>query len=212
MSNIINWVNNRGLLDGDYLGNLCRNNHEYKNTGKSVRCKPTDRKNGKCVCCKKIQSDKHYLENKNYYKNKATNWNQTLEGRIYNREASSRQKFKDNFNYVEKILHKNIIARVNRFDNKCAYCGINLEILDKRQQNSLEIDHVVPKKNNGSHCLANIVPSCHSCNQNKKNKNMIEWYKNQPFYSKTILNKIQNVLNETSYPSNQLKLLHDWQI
>ena len=39
MSNIINWINNRGLLDGDYLGNLCRNNHEYKNTGKFISLK-----------------------------------------------------------------------------------------------------------------------------------------------------------------------------
>ena len=41
---------------------------------------------------------------------------------------------------------------------------------------------------------------------------MIEWYKNQPFYSKARLNKIQNVLDETPYPSNQLELLHNWQL
>jgi len=212
MSEIINWLNNREFLDGDYLGNLCHKNHQYRNTGKSVRCKPTDRKNGKCVCCRKIQSDKHYLKNKNYYKNKATNWNQTLEGRIYSREVSRRQKFKDSLNHVEKIFHKNIIARVNTFDNKCAYCGIDLEILDRNHQNSLEIDHVIPKKNNGSHCLANIVPSCRSCNQDKRSKNMIEWYKDQPFFSKDRLNKIKDVLAQTPYPPKQQELLHDWQL
>ena len=87
--------------------------------------------------------------------------------------------FKDSLNHAEKIFHKNIIARVNTFNNKCAYCGIDLEILDRSHQNSLEIDHVIPKKNNGSHCLANIVPSCRSCNQDKRSKNMIEWLLNE---------------------------------
>ena len=51
MSEIINWINSRGLKGEDYLGDLCKKNHEYLDTGKSVRCKPTDRPNGKCVCC-----------------------------------------------------------------------------------------------------------------------------------------------------------------
>ena len=71
MSEIINWINIRGLKDKEYLGNLCKKNHEYLDTGKSVRCKPTDRPNGKCVCCRKESRDKSYRNNlqtkRNYY-------------------------------------------------------------------------------------------------------------------------------------------------
>ena len=51
MSEILNWINTRGLKGEEYLGDLCKKNHGYLDTGKSVRCKPTDRPNGKCVCC-----------------------------------------------------------------------------------------------------------------------------------------------------------------
>ena len=60
MTDIKKWIDERGLHKGDYLGDLCRNNHEYLDTGKSIRQKPTNRKNGRCVCCRKIHSDNGY--------------------------------------------------------------------------------------------------------------------------------------------------------
>ena len=71
MSKIINWLNNREFIDGDYLGNLCHKDHQYRNTGKSVRCKPTDRKNGKCVCNHPVHSSiksYHPLKNEDHHK------------------------------------------------------------------------------------------------------------------------------------------------
>ena len=38
MSDIKQWIDNRGLKGEEYLGDLCRNNHEYLDTGKSIRC------------------------------------------------------------------------------------------------------------------------------------------------------------------------------
>ena len=78
MTDIKQWIDERGLYEGDYLGDLCKSNHKYLNTGKSIRAKPTNRKNGRCVCCKKVQSDKHYTENKEYYISKAIKRSQTL--------------------------------------------------------------------------------------------------------------------------------------
>ena len=46
-----------------------KKNHEYLDTGKSVRCKPTDRPNGKCVCCRKESRDKSYRNNLQTKKN-----------------------------------------------------------------------------------------------------------------------------------------------
>ena len=192
MTDIKQWIDERGLYEGDYLGDLCKSNHEYLNTGKSIRAKPTNRKNGRCVCCKKVQSDKHYINNKEYYISKATKRNQTFEGSIANREQRSRQKFRDNNNFVEKINYKNIINKINVFNNKCAYCGVDLDFFDIKQKNWLEIDHIVSKKNNGTHTLKNIIPSCRSCNQSKKNMDMKEWFEKQTFFSEIKLTKIQN--------------------
>jgi len=192
MTDIKQWIDERGLDEEDYLGDLCKSNHEYLNTGKSIRAKPTNRKNGRCVCCKKVQSDKHYINNKEYYISKATKRNQTFEGSIANREQRSRQKFRDNNNFVEKINYKNIINKINVFNNKCAYCGVDLDFFDIKQKNWLEIDHIVSKKNNGTHTLKNIIPSCRSCNQSKKNMDMKEWFEKQTFFSEIKLTKIQN--------------------
>ena len=51
MNDLKQWIDNRGVKGEEYLGNLCKEKHEYLDTAKSVRCKPTDRPNGKCVCC-----------------------------------------------------------------------------------------------------------------------------------------------------------------
>ena len=74
MTDLKEWINNRGLKSEEYLGDLCRKDHEYLNTGKSVRCKPTDRPNGKCVCCRKIHSDNYYKKNPEVVKAKSTIW------------------------------------------------------------------------------------------------------------------------------------------
>ena len=78
MTDIKKWIDERGLHKGDYLGDLCRNNHKYLDTGKSIRCQRTvrkgsksgkEQKNGKCVCCVKVQKDNHYLTHKEEKKN-----------------------------------------------------------------------------------------------------------------------------------------------
>ena len=90
MSEIINWINSRGLKGEDYLGDLCKKNHEYLDTGKSVRCKPTDRPNGKCVCCSKESRDKSYRNNsqtkKDYYEKQALLRNISLKKIVYSKK------------------------------------------------------------------------------------------------------------------------------
>jgi len=86
MTDIKQWIDERGLNEGDYLGDLCKSNHEYLNTGKSIRAKPTNRKNGRCVCCKKVQSDKHYAGHKEQYFEKASKWQNE------NREKASKSR------------------------------------------------------------------------------------------------------------------------
>ena len=74
MTDVKKWIDERGLHKGDYLGDLCRNNHEYLDTGKSIRQKPTNRKNGRCVCCRKIHSDNGYKKNPEIVKARSVIW------------------------------------------------------------------------------------------------------------------------------------------
>ena len=70
------------------------------------------------------------------------------------------------------------LAACEAFDLRCAYCGSTCK---------LTMDHVVPVSNGGVTEADNIVPACQSCNSSKQNKDIIEWYTAQPFYSKSRL-------------------------
>tara|TARA_R100001463_G_scaffold10616_1_gene30685 strand:+ start:664 stop:1599 length:936 start_codon:yes stop_codon:yes gene_type:complete len=121
MTDIKKWIDERGFQKGDYLGDLCRNNHEYLDTGKSIRGKRTvrkgsksgkEQKNGKCICCTKVGSDKHYLshkeEKKNYHKK--------------NREDISRKnKERHRLNMLDPVYRENIIEykRKRRREQGC---------------------------------------------------------------------------------------------
>ena len=52
------------------------------------------------------------------------------------------------------------------YDNKCAYCGLPLGIIEKNQ---FEVDHFMPKeiKNENTNSIYNLVLSCYNCNRKK---------------------------------------------
>ena len=50
---------------------------------------------------------------------------------------------------------------------KCVYCGIVLA-LKPGSPNSYQADHVLPVTLGGGDDIANLVPSCHTCNQKKR--------------------------------------------
>ena len=70
------------------------------------------------------------------------------------------------------------------FDWKCAYSGETLN--DKIRS----IDHIVPLNSNGDNMIWNCVPMTRSLNSSKQDKDMLEWYRGQSFYSEARLEKI----------------------
>ncbi len=85
------------------------------------------------------------------------------------------------------------------FGNKCAYCGTN----DKMTK-----DHIVPFTQHGELKISNIVPACQKCNSSKKDNDMVEWFKNQPFFSKDRLSRIceyEQVINDIVEPLSDTK-------
>ena len=84
------------------------------------------------------------------------------------------------------ITKKQLLNRCALFNDCCAYCG-------KFAGMDIELEHVIPRSKDGPHCLSNIIPACHSCNQSKRAKDMTKWYKQQSFYSYQSLKKIKEV-------------------
>ena len=51
-------------------------------------------------------------------------------------------------------------------------------------------EHVVPISKKGLNETQNVIPACISCNSSKKDKDMLEWYKETKFFSEARLAKI----------------------
>ncbi len=59
----------------------------------------------------------------------------------------------------------------------CAYCG--------KWSEKLTLDHVVPKSKGGPHFAKfNLVPACLACNAKKSNLALINWWRQQEFWTK----------------------------
>lgn len=80
----------------------------------------------------------------------------------------------------------------------CAYCGLPItEHYNMRKGISKLFDlHKEHVDDDGLNDLSNCVPSCVSCNSQKWNFDMEEWYQQQDFFSNDRLNKIYKWINE----------------
>jgi 5-methylcytosine-specific restriction endonuclease McrA len=130
-------------------------------------------------------------------------YNTLITYRLMMKEKRQRSKFMEANLYVEKITCKQFMARCAAFNFCCAYCN-------KPTEMETELEHVISRSKGGSHCLANIVPACRSCNRSKYNYEMESWYKKQIFYKKERLDKIKNLLKQTPYPVKQQSLFPEW--
>lgn len=68
-------------------------------------------------------------------------------------------------------LHRQEVYKRDGY--QCVYCGGQPE----------HLDHVIPKSKGGIDHPINLVTSCARCNLSKGNKNAVEWYKDQEFFS-----------------------------
>jgi len=79
-----------------------------------------------------------------------------------------------------EVIHHRVgpepTALFYRDHGKCAYCGTELTLQEKKP-NSLTIDHVIPQSKGGPHTWNNIVASCSTCNHAKSNHQPIGQWK-----------------------------------
>ena len=157
---------------------------------------------------------KYYENNKDYYKERYENNREYyLElNKKWAKDNESYKEYKRNYakeyrkNNPDKVFnqHKNRISKqenqgdgitkeqwlemMNFFDWKCAYSGIVFSSSNNKRDRSL--DHIVALDNGGEHEIWNLVPCYLNYNSSKREKNMLEWYLKQPFFSIERLTKI----------------------
>jgi 5-methylcytosine-specific restriction endonuclease McrA/endogenous inhibitor of DNA gyrase (YacG/DUF329 family) len=56
-----------------------------------------------------------------------------------------------------------------KFDGCCAYCGMATPL------DEIQAEHVIALSNGGSNSTTNLLPSCGSCNANKRDLTLTEW-------------------------------------
>ena len=57
----------------------------------------------------------------------------------------------------------------NKYEGKCAYCGIKLS------NATFTIDHIIAKSKGGRNQISNYNPSCGSCNSSKATFHLEDW-------------------------------------
>lgn len=121
------------------------------------------------------------------------------------RQTSTRENSRYRGNAIgnaQNLLVRNILSNLGEesfgqedwgktktyFDNKCAYCGADGELV---------IEHVIPinKESLGEHRLGNLIPSCKSCNAKKSHKNYREFLKGQ----QSRIEKIEGYMESRNY-------------
>ena len=148
--------------------------------------KDKDNKNGlgsECKKCKAKIDNKYYENNKEELKEKCKKYNQENPHVKINSHNKRRQKIENQGEGITKEQWKEMFEF---FNWRCAYSGEYIgSDSDKRT-----IDHIIPLSKGGEHEIWNCVPMYGNYNYSKKTKDMLEWYKQQEFYSEERLNKI----------------------
>ena len=168
-------------------------NEEKPNTNEyfAFSNKPKGLLKSSCKMC-----DKEY-----YKKNRDKIINQYKEYYRNNKEAVSMYKkeyYKDNKDKMVFYANKRRCIEIGNggnytkeqwketleyFDYKCAYTGECIK-------DNLNIEHIIPVSKGGTNYIWNLVPSTPQANISKKDRDIEEWYRKQPYFSEERLDKI----------------------
>lgn len=148
-----------------------------------------------------LKQQKEYYENnkekiKEYYKG----WYENNKEHIleYQKEyKKNNPQVKINSHNKRRILTENQgngftkeqwLEMMEFFNWRCAYSG---EVLGENRS----VDHIIPLSKGGEHEIWNCVPMLKNYNSQKRTKDMLKWYIQQPFFSEERLLKIFEWIN-----------------
>lgn len=182
-----NYMKNRDKQIKDARRRQLKNHEEYKEYIKDYRKKRYKDKNDSLRQREKDNAERRRIEGKH------KEWLKSESGK-----DKSKKYNKKRLNKKHIISNKEWIACKEYFKDKdgdycCAYCGLKIQhhtriYAGKLQKIDLHKEHV---DDNGSQYLNNCVPSCQTCNTNKFQSTLDEWYnEDNPHFTHERYNKI----------------------
>jgi len=79
------------------------------------------------------------------------------------------------------------------FRGSCCYCGCKE---GKSKKDKFDKEHFIPVSQGGKTTRSNIAPACKKCNRGRGNKDLITWYRAQPFWTQEKENRIVKWMNQ----------------
>ena len=157
--------------------------------GLNSKCKECDYISTKQYNQEHIEEKQQYQRqyHKQYDKQHQPQYYQTPQGQVvrFNNNAKRRKREEEQGVGLTK---EQWLEMMQFFDFKCAYSDIYIG--GKENKGIRSIDHIIPLVKGGEHEVWNCVPMDKSLNSSKCDKDMMEWYTAQDFYSKEKLDKI----------------------
>ena len=141
----------------------------------------------KCKECVKKRERKYYKKNREKNRERLKKYRATPQGQISEFNHRIRTRLRKELQ-GDGITAEQWLEMMKYFNWECAYS--DEYIGGHNKQNIRSIDHIVPLSKGGVHEIWNLVPMYKDYNSSKGNKDFLEWYKEQPFYSEDRLQKI----------------------
>ena len=123
---------------------------------------------------------------KEYQKEYQKEYRQSEKGKLSAFNSSNKRRLREK-NQGNGLTKEQWLEMMKFFNWTCAYSGECIGGNSKKRS----IDHIIPLNKGGEHEVWNCVPMLRSLNSSKRDKDMLSWYKEQSFYNKWRLNKIQ---------------------
>ena len=123
---------------------------------------------------------------KEYQKEYQKEYRQSEKGKLSAFNSSNKRRLREK-NQGNGLTKEQWLEMMKFFNWTCAYSGECIGGNSKKRS----IDHIIPLSKCGENEVWNCVPMLRSLNSSKRDKDMLSWYKEQSFYNKWRLNKIQ---------------------
>ena len=127
-----------------------------------------------------LEHSKQYRENN---KDKIAEYFATPQGQASRFNNSVKRRLREQ-SQGKGITKEQWLECMKFFGFRCAYSG---QVLSKDIRS---LDHIVPLNKGGEHEIFNLAPMYRPYNSSKQDKDLLEWYKEQDFYSEERLQKI----------------------
>ena len=166
---------------------LAERNRQYREANKEAeaeRCKQWREANKEAIA---EYNRQYYKDNKEARAEQSRRYYQSPQGQVVAFNKSNRRRAKEQAQ-GRGITKEQWLECMKFFGFRCAYSGEYLGGKDNQSIRSL--DHIVPLNKGGANEIWNVIPMIKSLNSSKNDKNMLEWYTEQPYFSQDRLNKI----------------------